>query len=365
MPCARSSASTRKLLSPEFPARTDQILRVQTKRRKMSPKEKGKLWLLQVLLLLFFGLAVSSRVSAADEKKPSSIHSGFVTTPDGVKIHYLEAGRAKIVGTGQESASPPADAVVTRGSVSLEKQRKVPAILFVPGWTMPAWVWQKQIDYFSSDYRVIAMDPRSQGESSQTSDGLYPAARARDIRAVIEKLELAPVVLVGWSMGVTEIAAYLNQFGSQDLAAIVLVDGYAGGLHPGEAESTLHFLNFILVDRHKALTEFMSNVMFKKPQPAEYIARLVKASDVTPTDAAVALLIGMYGTDYKAALLKNTKPVLICAADASIFASQLEDLHKQLPSARYEVFAGDGHTLFVDDPDKFNGLLEDFLVDLR
>jgi len=39
--------------------------------------------------------------------------SGFVTTPDGMKIHYIEAG--------------PAESV-----------RNSPAILFVPGWTMPA-----------------------------------------------------------------------------------------------------------------------------------------------------------------------------------------------------------------------------------
>jgi microsomal epoxide hydrolase len=335
------------------------------KRRKMPPKQKLKLWLPQILFVFLLALSFSGQIVAADEKKPTPTRSGFITTSDGVKIHYLESGKAKIVGTGQESVSPPADAVVTRGSVSLEKQRKVPAILFVPGWTMPAWVWQKQVDYFSSDYRVIAMDPRSQGESSQTGDGLYPAARARDIRAVIEKLQLAPVVLVGWSMGVTEICAYLDQFGSQDLAAIVLVDGYAGGLEPGEAGSMLHFLNAILMDRQKALSDFLNNVMFKKPQSADYVARLVRASFITPTDAAVALLIGMYGTDYRAALLKNAKPVLICLADGSFFSAQLDALHKQLPRARYEIFQGDGHALFVDDPDKFNGLLEDFLVDLR
>lgn len=331
----------------------------------MEPRQKGKLWLVRIPLVLSLALALAGRVSAADDKKPAPTHSGFVTMTDGVKIHYLEAGKPKIIGTGQESETPPADAVITRGTVSLEKQRKVPAILFVPGWTMPAWIWQKQIDYFSSDYRVVAMDPRSQGESSQTGDGLYPAARARDIRGVIEKLQLAPVVLVGWSMGVTEICAYLDQFGSQDLAGIVLVDGYAGGLKPGEAGPLLLFLNAILMDRQKALSDFMSNVMFKKPQPADYINRLVHASSVTPTDAAVALLVGMYGTDYAPALLKNAKPLLICAADGSLFKAQLEELHKQLPSARYEIFKGDGHTLFVDDPDKFNGLLEDFLVDLH
>ena len=75
------------------------------------------------------------------------------------------------------------------------------------------------------------------------------------------------------------------------------------------------------------------------------------------------LLIGTV-TDFKPALLKNKKPALICVADNSIFAAQLEDLHKQLPLARYELFPGAGHTLFVDEPDKFNALLEDFLHDL-
>ena len=64
----------------------------------------------------------------------------------------------------------------------------------------------------------MAIDPRSQGESSQTGEGLYPAARARDIKAVVDQLKLAPVVLVGWSMGAAEVAAYVDQFGTDTLA---------------------------------------------------------------------------------------------------------------------------------------------------
>ena len=49
---------------------------------------------------------------------------------------------------------------------------------------MPEWIWDKQIAYFSREYHVVAMDLRSQGESTQTDDGLFPAVRARDIAAV-------------------------------------------------------------------------------------------------------------------------------------------------------------------------------------
>lgn len=316
-----------------------------------------------VLLALTLANARSS-AAAGKEKNPPGTKSGFITTSDGIRIHYLEAGHGKVFPSAQVGNPLPSGTVPTKGNIAVTNPNLFPNILFIPGWTMPAWIWEKQIAYFSKDYRVVAMDPRSQGESSQTHEGLYPAARARDIKAVVDKLHLAPIVLVGWSMGVTEIAAYLDQFGSDGVSAIVLIDGYPGGTQPTDAVPEIRLMNSMLLDRRKALAGFMSGVMFKKPQPPEYVERLTKASFITPTDAAVALLVGMYGTDYKSALLKNTRPALICVADGSIFTAQLEDLHKQMPAARYELFPGAGHTIFVDEPDNFNTLLEDFLHDL-
>ena len=125
--------------------------------------------------------------AAANEKKPGE-RSGFVTASDGVKIHYIEAGRLATSPSAQIGNPMPKDAVIKKGEIGLSAAHQFPSILFVPGWTMPAWIWQSQIDYFAHDYRVVAMDPRSQGQSSQTNDGLYPAARARDIKAVVDQL---------------------------------------------------------------------------------------------------------------------------------------------------------------------------------
>jgi microsomal epoxide hydrolase len=320
------------------------------------------------VLLCSFASAASAAPPVPLPAKDKNPHpkSGFVTSWDGAKIHYIEAGRSKTpVGNAEVGNPLPPSVTITKGNISVTGPHQFPSILFIPGWTMPAWIWENQISHFSADYRVVAMDPRSQGDSSQTHEGLYPASRARDIKAVVDKLHLAPVVLVGWSMGVTEIAAYLDQFSSDGVAAIVLVDGYAGGTDPADAVPTLGVLKSTLEDRKKFMDSFMQKVMFKKPQAEEYIRRLTAASNITPTDAAVALLVGMHGTDYKPALLKNTKPTLLCVADSSIFARQLEDLHKQMPGARYEVFPGAGHTIFVDEPDKFNILLEEFITTLK
>ncbi len=73
----------------------------------------------------------------------------FFTTSDGVRLHYTE--------TGPNFAQ---------------------TLVFVPGWTMPAWIFQRQIDVFSRDYHVVALDPRGQGESEVPPTGYEPTAAA-------------------------------------------------------------------------------------------------------------------------------------------------------------------------------------------
>ena len=57
------------------------------------------------------------------------------------------------------------------------------------------------------------------------------------------------------------------------------------------------------------------------------------------------------------------RPVLItCQAAMKSLAANL--IVSVVPSARVEVFEDAGHALFVDDEDRFNAVLEDFLQHL-
>jgi microsomal epoxide hydrolase len=207
------------------------------------------------------------------------------------------------------------------------------------------------------------MDPRSQGQSSQANDGLYPAARARDIKAVVDQLHLTPVVIVAWSMAVVETMAYVDQFGTGDFAGLILVDNDAGGRAPGDADQDFGLLKGVLEDRQKSLDGFIRNLNFKKPHPEEYINKLERASLVVPTNSAVALLVGLFVADYRAVLPKIDKPVVVCAAKSG-YMGTIVAMQKNIPNSKLEIFEGDGHALFVDDPDEFNALVEDFLLNL-
>jgi len=322
--------------------------------------------LLAALSFVLFSFAIAQQTAAAQVKdeKPAKVKSGFITTPDGVKIHYLEAGHSVTAQRAQVGNPLPADVTPTKGNIALSHERQFPSILFVPGWTMPAWIWENQISYFSKDYRVVAMDPRSQGDSSQVSDGLYPAARARDIKAVVTQLHLAPVVIVAWSMAVVETMAYIDQFGTGDFAGFVFVDNDASGRAPGDADQDFGLLKGVLEDRQNAANNFVRKLNFKKPQAEEYLQKVIQASLRVPTNTAVALLVGYFVADYRSVLPKIDKPSIVCASKTPYMATIVE-MQKQMQGSQLEVFDGDGHALFVDDADKFNSLLEEFLLDLR
>jgi non-heme chloroperoxidase len=307
---------------------------------------------------------VEASASAAKDKNPRA-RSGFVTSWDGAKIHYIEAGRSKTsIGDAQVGNPLPPSVTVTKGQISVTGPHQFPSILFVPGWTMPGWIWENQISHFSADYRVVAMDPRAQGESSKPCDGSYPASHARDIKAVIDQLHLAPVVVVGWSMAVTEIASYVDQFGTSGIAGIVLVDGVADfGLTAESFKNYAGFLKSAQTDRQKFTSAFVHN-MYKKPQAEEYLQRVIKASLQTPTDSAVAMAQAGFLTDDRPGLDKIDKPTVIAASSKDLLP-MFQDMQKRIHGARLEMFDDAGHALFVDDADKFNILLEEFITALK
>lgn len=279
----------------------------------------------RIFASLFLALALAHVSHAAPA------NSGFVTTADGVRIHYLEAGKG-------------------------------PAILFVPGWTMPADIWEHQLEHFAKLHRVVAMDPRGQGDSSKPSDGYFPAARARDIKAVVDQLKLPPVVLVGWSMAVAELVAYVDQFGTDTISALVLVDGHAG-FDQKSLPGMLNFAGTFMKDRPKATDGFV-RFMYRKPQSDEYLKRVTTAALKTPTNSAVALFVGLATSDHRPALAKINRPTIILAAGddkSNPWMALYKEMQSRIAGARLEQFPGCGHALFVDDAAHFNSVLEEFL----
>ena len=262
-----------------------------------------------------------------------TVKDGSFLTSDGVKLHYLESG------TG-------------------------PTILFVPGWTMPAEIWQPQIEHFSKSHSVVAVDPRSQGASDKPGEGNYPGRRAQDYKELIDHLGGAPVVMVGWSLAVHETLTFVEMFGTKQLKGLVLVDRSPyTPLAQEERDSRYTMFHNFQADRKQFMAGFVRS-MYHKPQTEPYLESVTAASLKTPTTTAVALLAEFaVKNDLRFVLPKLNIPVLAVMTENNRAAADL--IRTSVPGSQAEVFEDAGHCLFVDDADRFNTVLESFLKKTR
>lgn len=249
------------------------------------------------------------------------------TTSDGVRLHYLVEGKGE-------------------------------TLLFVPGWMMPAEIWRPQIDYFARKYRVIALDPRSQGDSQVAASGNHIRRRADDLHELIEMLQAPRVVLVGWSLGVLEALLYVKTYGDERLAALVLVDNSVGEWPPQSGDPTIRYEGGPR-DRRREMATFV-RALFNSPQPPQYLDWLTDQVMRTPPQESVRLLAAPSPrVSWRAIVYETRKPLFYAVTDS--LKGQASTLQRKREDTWTEVFPGAGHALFVDQAPRFNASLDAFL----
>lgn len=270
-------------------------------------------------LLTALCLVPPGRAAAADRE--------FLTS-DGARLHYTETGHGH-------------------------------TIVLVPGWTMPAWIWDAQIADFARHFRVIAFDPRAQGDSEAAPSGYDAPRRGQDIAELIRELGPDPVLLVGWSLGVLDVLAYVHTHGDGRIAGLVLVDNSVGEEPPPmPAPPPLH--RGPPPSHEVAMRRFVQG-MFHRPQNAAYLQRLTEATLHTPEAACRELLsYPVPRTYWREAIYSTAKPVLYVVRPG--FAAQAENLQARRPNTETALFANAGHALFIDDAARFNAVLANFLA---
>ncbi len=268
--------------------------------------------------------------SLAGAAAPSHAADGFFNTSDGVRLHLIVAGPVQ----GQ-------------------------TVVFVPGWTMPAWIFQPQIDAFARRYHVVALDPRGQGDSEVAATGYDQTRRGQDIGDLIALLGQRPVLLVGWSLGVLDSLAYVHQYGDRALAGLVLIDNSIGE-DPPPVPYRGPAIRGPRLAREEQMRRFVRG-MFRSSPGEDYLERLTETALRTPPFASAQLLSYPVPRAYWLdAVLSLRKPVLYVVRPR--FAAQAANLQLHQPMAETVLFESAGHALFVDEPVRFNTFMQDFIT---
>ncbi len=271
--------------------------------------------------------------------------TGMITTKDGTSIFYKDWGKGQ-------------------------------PVHFSHGWPLNADGWDDQLYFAAANgYRAIAHDRRGHGRSSQTWDGNDMDTYAADLHALIEKLDLRDVILVGHSTGGGEVARYIGRYGTSRVAKAVLVGavpplmlktaGNPGGT-PIKAFDDIRA--GLLADRSQFYKD-LSAPFFGANRPGSKVSQGVRDmfwlwSMTVGLKAAYDCVKAFSETDQTEDLKKFDIPTLIIQgdddqivpiADAGLLQAKL------VKGAELKVYKGAPHGLTTTHKDQFNADLLAFL----
>lgn len=305
-----------------------------------------KLILIMSLLMLtvFSAFALpTNKPEISGIQPPISSHYAKV---NGIKLHYLEAGKG-------------------------------PFVILLHGWPETSFAWRNTIDVLANNhYRVVAPDLRGLGLSERTKDGYEKKTIAADIKALVDYLGEKQAVVIGHDMGgkVAYIMAYQYP---KSVSKLVLVDCMIPGTENGDAfhGGSWHYGFHMAPQVPEMLTQ---------GREKEYIGTLIKTwsfkKDAVNQDAIdeyakhYSTPGGMTaGFNYYRALKEDaafvatfqgrklTMPVLIITGRHGVSDKLQTALQNQTTSLQSIIIEDSGHFIAEEVPETFNTLVINFL----
>lgn len=245
-------------------------------------------------------------------------------------------------------------------------------IVFIHGFTENHNSFRIQQKVLSKRYKVISYDLRGHGKSDRVEYGLSLERFALDLRELIDYLQLEKIVLVGWSMGTAIIFEYVKLFGIEKLSKICIIDKspkvindstWKLGLYHGRytMDDGLRDLDLIKSDWMKFANNFISLMAPYFTEKQIKIA-MEKMKDNSP-NVMYHMWKSMIEKDYRDILEKITIPSLIVFGEKSTFYSAEvgEYLLNNIKYSNLEIFQDCTHLLVLENPIKFNRVLEAFI----
>lgn len=266
-------------------------------------------------------------------------------------------------------------------------------VVLVHGLTANRRHFRKQTPELAGEFQVITLDLRGHGDSEVPEHGLTLPRLARDLRELTEYLELTDLSMVGWSLGAHVIFEYVKQYSCRGIAKVAVIDmaprllrapDWPWGL-PGVfsrktgdfgPEDNLVMLGAMLGDweaysrivaqriLNKSLfndrMEFNDRGDFKGKADLPWL--YAEARRNTP-HVIIALWISLSLQDYRSVLKEITAPCLLAYGMESNYypPENYAFMAEAMPRARTVPFAGCGHALHIQDPERFNRELIEFL----
>jgi pimeloyl-ACP methyl ester carboxylesterase len=236
-----------------------------------------------------------------------------------------------------------------------------PALVLVHGWSCDRSYWSRQLDHFVARYQVVTIDLAGHGESGVGREAWTIRAFGDDVIAVVEKLALADIVLIGHSMGGDVIVEAALQL-AERVRGLVWVDAYNTLGEPNTREALEEFVRPFREDFVTA-TRNLVRQMFVPSSDTGLVEWVVADMSAAPPEIAVAALEQSVGNDHAILAGLGGLAAPVAAINPEYRPTDIESLQRH--GVMTVLMSGVGHFLMLEDPDTFNRLLGEVIDDFK
>ena len=254
-------------------------------------------------------------------------------------------------------------------------------VLLIHGLMSSSATWTDQVQRLAVRHRVIAPDLFGHGASDKPVGDYSLGAHAASLRDLFDTIGVSSAIVVGHSLG-GGIALQLAYLFPDRVDALVLVSsgGLGRELNPVLRAATLPGSELVLPmlasDFVHGLGDVALSVWSKvglprvSPSTDEAWRSLRSLADGDTRRAFLATSRSVIDVGGQTVSAQNrlagfaSRPSLLIwgARDRMIPAAHVDNARRELPASRVEILARSGHFPHADEPDRFAGVVDDFIA---
>jgi pimeloyl-ACP methyl ester carboxylesterase len=280
-----------------------------------------KIFILNILIILLL-------VGCTKQQEKLTIIVGNANSADGVSISYQVQGQGE------------------------------PALVFIHGWCCDRSYWDAQLLHFAEKYKVVTIDLAGHGESGLERKDYTMGAFGEDVVAVINKLNLDQIVLIGHSMGgfVMLEAARLVPDKIIGLVGADTLDNFEFNVPEEQIEEWLNPVRSNFIESTKAAVRDM----FTPNSNPALIEKIVADMSSAPAEVGISSIESCFNF-WKNELLQVVQEVQVplTCINADMNPTNVEGNRHYAPSFKAKIMSEVGHFVMMENPETFNRLLEE------
>lgn len=296
-----------------------------------------------VLTALFSTLLLSATAFSQTKRTPGALgREEYIEVEQNVKLHVTDLGEGK-------------------------------PVVLIHGWPLSDAMYEYQyVALLEKGYRVIGITLRGFGLSSKPGGKYNYDVFADDIKVVLDKLKIEGATIGGFSMGGATVIHYVAKYNGAHVSKLALF-GAAAPIWTKRADFNYGFWS------KEDVNGLISLNNTNRPQLLENFGKIFPASETSVTPGYGAwlgtiqsqaspyamgeALKALRDTDLREDMKKIKIPALILHGKLDKICSYelAEQMHAMLPNSELVPLEKSGHALFIEELEKFNTVLLNFI----